>query len=120
MNIEQLKLNVYSELARCKGRASLFMEIEGKIIEFNSQEVYQSASLIKIPILYEALRQIEAGIINPDEHVNIKDSDKIGNTGVLQVLHGVKSYTIRDLLTLMVIVSDNSATNLIINLLSKE
>ncbi|MGA9228371.1 MAG: serine hydrolase [Mesobacillus sp.] len=120
MNIEQLKKNVYSELAGCKGRASLFMEIEGKIIEFNSQEVYQSASLIKIPILYEALRQIEAGIISPDEHVIIRDSDKIGDTGVLQAIHGVKSYAIKDLLTLMVIVSDNSATNLIIDLLRME
>jgi len=120
MNIEQLKLNVYKELAGCKGRASLFMEIEGQVIEFNSQEVYQSASLIKIPILYEALRQIEDGIINPVEHVIIKDGDKIGNTGVLQVLHGVKSYALKDLLTLMVIVSDNSATNLVIDLLGIE
>lgn len=120
MNIEQLKKNVYRELAGCKGRASLFMEIEGKIIEFNSEEVYQSASLIKIPILYEALRQIEAGIISPDEHVSIRDGDKIGDTGVLQALHAVKSYAIKDLLTLMVIVSDNSATNLIIDLLGIE
>lgn len=120
MNIDQLKQSVFSELAGCKGRASLFMEIEGTVIEFNSQEVYPSASLIKIAILYEALRQIDSGTIRAEGEVIISELDKIGDTGVLQALPNVKSYSIIDLLTLMVIVSDNSATNLMINLLGMD
>lgn len=120
MNIEQLKQRVYSELVGCQGRASLFMEIEGEIIEFNSQEVYQSASLIKVPILYEALKQIDRGVIKPERQIVISEEDKLGGTGVLQALQNVKSYSVIDLLTLMVIVSDNSATNLIINVLGTD
>lgn len=120
MNIDQLKQRVYSELAGCKGRASLFMEIEGKIIEFNSRELYQSASLIKVPILYEALNQIDRGAIKPERQIVVNEEDKIGGTGVLQALQNVKSYSVIDLLTLMVIVSDNSATNLMIDLLGLE
>ncbi|MCM3665025.1 class A beta-lactamase-related serine hydrolase [Mesobacillus subterraneus] len=119
MNIQNLKDNVYKELARCKGRASLFMEIEDHVIEFNSHDAYRSASLIKIPILFEALRQIEKGIISADADVSLRITDKVGDTGVLQALSCHK-YSIQDLLTLMIIVSDNSATNLLIDMLGIE
>ena len=61
MKIEELRDRLSNELAGCKGRASLFLEIEGLIIQYNSHVLFQSASLIKLPILIEALRQIEAG-----------------------------------------------------------
>ncbi|MBT2692464.1 serine hydrolase [Bacillus sp. ISL-55] len=116
MKIEELKDRLSNELAGCKGRASLFLEIEGSIIEFNSNAVYQSASLIKLPMLLEALRLIEAGKLQKDKIVTIKESDKIGDTGVLQAMK-VKQLTVEDLLSLMIIVSDNSATNLLIDLI---
>ncbi|ESU33771.1 hypothetical protein G3A_04675 [Bacillus sp. 17376] len=116
MKIEELRDRLSNELAGCKGRASLFLEIEGEIIEVNSQQVYQSASLIKLPILIEALRQIEAGKLQKDRLVTIKESDKIGDTGVLQAMK-VKQLPVEDLLSLMIIVSDNSATNLLIDLI---
>lgn len=116
MKIEELRDRLSNELAGCKGRASLFLEIEGSIIESNSNVVYQSASLIKLPILFEALRLIEAGKLQKDKNVTIKESDKIGDTGVLQAMK-VKQLTVMDLLSLMIIVSDNSATNLLIDLI---
>ncbi|MFT9599324.1 serine hydrolase [Mesobacillus sp.] len=116
MKLEDLRDRLLKELAGCKGRASLFLEIEGLIIEFNGNEVYQSASLIKLPILIEALRQIEAGKLQKDRLVTIRESDKIGDTGVLQAMK-VKQLPVEDLLSLMTIVSDNSATNLLIDLI---
>jgi beta-lactamase class A len=116
MTLEKLRDRLSNELAGCKGRASLFLEIEGAIIEFNSDVVYQSASLIKLPILFEALRQIDEGKLQNDRLLTIKESDKIGDTGVLQALK-VKQLPVEDLLSLMIIVSDNSATNLLIDLI---
>lgn len=116
MNIEELRDKLSKELASCKGRASLFLEIEGLTIEFNSNVVYQSASLIKLPILIESLRQIEAGKLQKDSLVTIRESDKVGDTGVLQAMK-VKQLPVEDLLSLMIIVSDNSATNLLIDLI---
>ena len=119
MTFEELRIELLEELAGCKGRASLFLEIEGEIIEFNSNEVYQSASLIKLPILFEALRQMEAGHLQKERQILIEDGDKIGDTGVLQAMK-VKQLPVLDLLSLMIIVSDNTATNLMIDLLGKD
>ncbi|WNF20992.1 serine hydrolase [Mesobacillus jeotgali] len=119
MTLEELRIILLEELAGCKGRASLFLEIEGEIIEFNSNEVYQSASLIKLPILFEALRQMEAGQLQKESQLAIEEGDKVGDTGVLQAMR-IKQLPVMDLLALMIIVSDNSATNLLIDLLGKE
>ncbi|WLR57046.1 serine hydrolase [Mesobacillus subterraneus] len=116
MKLEELKARLSKELAGCKGRASLFLEIEGEIIEFNSHLVYQSASLIKLPILLEGLRQIETGKLQKDRPVTIREIDKTGDTGVLQAMK-VPHLPLEDLLALMIIVSDNSATNLLIDLI---
>jgi beta-lactamase class A len=118
MKIEVLRDKLLEELAGCKGRASLFLEIEGLIIESNSNEVYQSASLIKLPILLEALRQLETGKLQKERLVTIGEDDKIGDTGVLQAMK-VTQLPVQDLLSLMIIVSDNSATNLMVDLIGK-
>ncbi|WP_170169194.1 serine hydrolase [Mesobacillus subterraneus] len=114
MKIDELKELLLDELARCKGRASLFMEINGEIIEFNSNHVYQSASLIKLPILYAALRLVDKGVLSLKKLVPIRETDEVGDTGVLQVLM-VDQLSVQDLLALMIIVSDNTATNLVID-----
>lgn len=119
MTFEELRITLLEELAGCKGRASLFLEIEGEIIEYNSNEVFQSASLIKLPILLEALRQMDAGQLKKESQLGIGEGDKIGDTGVLQAMR-IKKLPVVDLLSLMIIVSDNSATNLMIDLLGKE
>ncbi|CAM4010872.1 serine hydrolase [Mesobacillus thioparans] len=119
MHIDKLQDQLAIELARWKGRASLYLEIEGRVIEFNSNEVYQSASLIKLPILFEAFRQVEEGFLQADMLVTVSQEDKVGDTGVLQAMD-TKQITVHDLLALMIIVSDNSATNLLIDLLGME
>ncbi|MBT2644928.1 serine hydrolase [Bacillus sp. ISL-41] len=119
MNIDDLRDKLLEELAGCKGRASLFLEIEEEVVEINSNDVYQSASLIKLPILFEALRQIDEGALQKESQLAIQEGDKIGDTGVLQAMR-VKQLPVLDLLSLMIIVSDNSATNLMIDLLGKD
>jgi beta-lactamase class A len=115
MDIDGLKESLYKELAGCSGRASLFLEIEGNTIEFNCHQIYQSASLIKLPIFYEALRQIDRNIISPLQRIIVIEKDKSGDTGILQAMNDADSYSFMDLTTLMIIVSDNSATNMIID-----
>jgi beta-lactamase class A len=119
MHINELKDKLAKELASCKGRASLFLEIEGRDIEFASNEIYQSASLIKLPVLFEALRQVDEGILELDRSVTVRQGDRVGNTGVLQAMN-IKQITVYDLLALMMIVSDNSATNMVIDLIGME
>lgn len=104
-----------------QARISITVEIdEQKIIEKDSDREYLSASLIKIPIMMEAYRQSELGTICLTDLIEIKDFQKVGGSGVLHSLTGGTQLSIKDLLTLMIIVSDNTATNIMIELLGKD
>lgn len=120
MDFDSLKESLYKELAGCRGRASLSLEIEGSTYELNNHQRYQSASLIKLPIFFEALRQIDEKLISPQQKISIDNNNKIGDTGILQALKNIEALSIIDLLTLMIIVSDNSATNILIDKIGME
>ncbi|HEY7698009.1 MAG TPA: serine hydrolase, partial [Vicinamibacteria bacterium] len=78
--------------------------------------VFTQASAIKLPVLVELMRQVEAGEQNLEEVVTLSASDIVPGSGVLQHLTPAKvSLTLRDVATLMVTVSDNTATNIVID-----
>jgi beta-lactamase class A len=70
-------------------------------------------SVIKIPLMAEAFRQIEGKKFALTDRVTLKEADLRPGTGVLRSLDTGASLTIKDLLTLMIIVSDNTATDLL-------
>ncbi|GAA4449875.1 hypothetical protein GCM10023189_09650 [Nibrella saemangeumensis] len=73
-----------------------------------------SASLIKIPVLIEAMEWVKAGRLDPDEIYILVDSDKVGGSGVLAAYPSRSRIAYRDLITLMITHSDNTATNILI------
>ncbi|WP_345270729.1 serine hydrolase [Nibrella viscosa] len=73
-----------------------------------------SASLIKLPILVEAMEWVKAGRLDPDEIHILVDSEKAGGTGVLAAYPSRSRVSYRDLITLMITHSDNTATNVLI------
>jgi beta-lactamase class A len=85
----------------------------GDEIAINADETMDTMSVIKIPLMAEVFRQIEAGKFALTDRVTLKDSDKRPGTGVIRSLDAGASLTIKDLLTLMIIVSDNTATDLL-------
>jgi len=88
----------------------------GDRISVRGATVFTQASAIKLPILVELLRQVETGEQNLDEVVTLVASDIVPGSGVLQQLTpGKVSLSLRDVATLMVTVSDNTATNMIID-----
>lgn len=107
---------IKKEAANCPGRISVCVESDIWKFEHNGSFVYSSASLIKVPILIEALRQHEQGLISLEYGISLEDDAKAGGSGVIQALEN-SNWKVRDLLTLMIIVSDNIATNLLIDLL---
>ncbi|MFE8700638.1 serine hydrolase [Cytobacillus sp. FJAT-54145] len=119
LNQLELHQRLSEQLKQCPGRVSFYLEMNGNIFEHNSDDIYSSASLIKIPILIEGYRQHQNGIINLDQIVHLPVDEKVSGAGVLQALSSNPSYSIRDLLTLMMIVSDNFATNILIDTLGK-
>lgn len=85
----------------------------GEEIAINADETMDTMSVIKIPLMAEVFRQIEAGKFALTDRVTLKESEKRPGTGVLRSLDAGASLTIKDLITLMIIVSDNSATDML-------
>jgi beta-lactamase class A len=88
----------------------------GHIFSVNGGAIFPQASSIKIPILIELLRQAQAGKLNLSERVEIHRAGLVGGSGVLQFFSdGGSTLSLHDLAVLMIVLSDNSATNLLIN-----
>lgn len=85
----------------------------GEEIAINADQQMDTMSVIKIPLMTEAFRQIEEGRFKLTDRITLEDSAKRPGTGVIRSLDPGASLTIKDLLTLMTIVSDNTATDLI-------
>ncbi len=84
----------------------------GEQIAINADKPMETMSDIKLAILVTAFRQIDAGKLRLDEPVTLTAADKRWGTGVLRTLDPGLNLTLRDVLTLMVIQSDNSATDM--------
>jgi beta-lactamase class A len=80
----------------------------------------QTASVIKLAILYEALEQVRSGKTHFDDKITLTKADQVPGSGVLLFFDVPLQLTLKDLLTMMIVMSDNSATNLVIDHLGLE
>jgi beta-lactamase class A len=79
------------------------------------REVFPTASTIKLAIVYELFKQVDEGKIHLDQTVTLDRKHAVGGSGVL-IAMGTPTLSIRDYATLMVMLSDNTATNVLIDL----
>jgi len=87
----------------------------GERIERRGDEPFPTASLIKVPVLVALFEQVEKGAISLDDPVRVAKVDKVPGSGILQSLHDNIEVTVRDLAHLMISISDNTATNLLLD-----
>jgi beta-lactamase class A len=80
---------------------------------------FPTASTIKLAIVYELFKQVEESRIRLDETMVLDRSKAVGGTGVLIHL-GTPTLSVRDYATLMVTLSDNTATNVLIDRLGMD
>lgn len=103
--------------ARFPGRYGLFAKNldTGKVVGWQADHIFPSASTIKVPVMVEAYRRLETEGVGFDRRIALRPEDQVGGSGVLQDLAPGGEFTLRDLITLMITVSDNTATNLVIS-----
>ncbi|WP_428663648.1 serine hydrolase [Runella sp.] len=82
-------------------------------------EAVPSASIIKIPILVELMEQVKAGKISLNETYTLLATDKTGGSGVMASYPDGKQMTLKEVARLMMIASDNTATNIFIRKLGR-
>ncbi len=75
----------------------------------------RTASTIKLPIMAAVFAAVQAGQASWEEPLTLREEDKVSGSGVLHELSGGVKLPLRDLVHLMIVVSDNTATNLVID-----
>jgi beta-lactamase class A len=89
----------------------------GNSFKFNEDEGFLAASVIKLPILIAVLYEIKKGRLRKDDIIRLSTDDKVPSCGALAYMHSGLDVTIKDLYNLMTILSDNTATNMLIKTL---
>jgi len=88
----------------------------GERFGINDTLVFPQGSAIKIPLLIELFRQASAGTLSLDERVPVRGADQVGGTGIINWFgDGLSLLSLRDLAVLMIVLSDNTATNILID-----
>jgi beta-lactamase class A len=94
--------------------------LTGEEIVINGDLRFPTASAIKTAVMVEAYHQASRGTLSLDTTIQLQKADKVGGSGVLNGLSDGLALPIRDLVHLMIVVSDNTATNLLVNRLGTE
>ena len=104
-------------MEKIKGKIGFYYKnlVTGEVISYNEKEPMLAASLIKLTVLGEVFRQIESGKIREDEIFTTRDIDKVPSCGALNYMEEGLNVRLKDLYTLMIILSDNYATNMLID-----
>jgi beta-lactamase class A len=93
----------------------------GERFGVNDSQVFAQGSAIKIPILIELYRRADAGDLRLDERLPLRAADRTGGSGLLQhFADGESELSLRDLAIPMIVLSDNTATNMLIDRLGME
>jgi beta-lactamase class A len=91
----------------------------GREIRHNADQAFFTASTLKVPLLVELYRQVDVGQIDLDERIELIDAHRVPGSGVLKELAEGINPTIRDLAMLMIIISDNTATDILYSLVGR-
>src|SRR3954447_9979383 len=84
-------------------------------VRVNDAVSFPTASMIKIVILFELVRQCAKGQAQLWERITLRDSDKTLGSGLLTVFDAGANLTLHDLAVMMMAISDNTATNILID-----
>lgn len=109
---------IFAECERALGGTlgvhAALLNRDAPTVRYREMERFPAASTIKVFVLQTLLEHVYRGEATLYEEIPLDPDDQVTGSGVLKVLTPGRLYTLRDLATLMIIVSDNSATNLLI------
>lgn len=87
----------------------------GERLALRGDETFSTASLIKVAILVTVYDLAEKGTLSLDDPLTVLKIDQVPGSGVLQFMRPGMALTVRDAAVLMTILSDNTATNLLLD-----
>ncbi len=113
---------ILKTLGRLEGKVGLYLEDvnSGELFTVNPERAFPAASTIKIPILAALFKRAAEGKLNLTAELSLTPKNRVGGSGVLSELNPKLRPTVLDLAILMIIQSDNAATNELIDLVGME
>lgn len=113
MELEKILNDVFINF---EGNYSIYAnDLNGNILKINSSEKYNAASCIKVYILLSFLKKVYEEKIDINTKIKYEQSNYVNGSGVLQYLTPGLELSLKDMATLMMIISDNVATNIMID-----
>ena len=119
-NVDRQRMMTLLQHLPGKVSAVAWQPTTGERLEFQPDLPHIAASVIKIPVMVEAFRRREEGTLDFAEEMVLREADKMPSCGALTYMHAGLRVTVGDLVTLMIILSDNTAANLLISRLGIE
>src|SRR4026207_1522752 len=109
-------------VASFKGKVSLFAKNldTGETYGLNPDELVRTASTIKIAVMIEAFARVAEGKAKWTDEVVLTKEKKVSGSGILNQLSDGLKLTLRDAVNLMMMISDNTATNLVLDVLTTD
>jgi beta-lactamase class A len=92
----------------------------GEHIGRDEDDVMPTASLIKVPILIGLYQAVNDGCLALDDRIRLRDEHRFPGSGVLQHMASGAELSVRDAAVLMIIISDNTATNMVADLVGHD
>jgi beta-lactamase class A len=109
--LASLQTGAYSRL----GTGMFFLDMEtGNFLDINGDKVYPTASIIKLPILIALFQDVDAGKIDLNETLTMTSDVIVGGSGDMQTMRSGSKFSLLETATKMIVISDNTATNMII------
>ena len=105
-----------------KGKVSLFAKNldTGETYAFNADDRVRTASTIKIAVMIETFALVNEGKLKWTDEVVLTKEKKVSGSGILFELSDGLHLTLRDAVNLMMMLSDNTATNLVLDVLTTD
>ncbi|WP_249869412.1 serine hydrolase [Oceanobacillus saliphilus] len=114
MSLAQLESDLLSLISDSIENFSLSIHTDEGMINMNADMPRKAASLAKLFILAETYQQVENSSLSLNKLVYIDRKEMVGGSGVIQYLTNSHVYSYQNLVELMTIVSDNTASNILL------
>ena len=113
----KLDQQVRAKLTGFKGNVSLYAKnLEtGQSYSLKATDPVRTASTIKLAIMTECFAEANDGTLDFNQPLKVTHEEKVSGSGILQDMSDNEEFPLRDVMTLMIVLSDNTATNLILN-----
>lgn len=113
-----LEKRIAAELYSYHGQMSVFVDdLQGRTVEIGADEAFETASTIKAYILAALYLQAGRGRASLDQTITYRPEHFVDGSGMLRALGVGAALKVRDAATMMIICSDNIATNMVIDYL---